>query len=103
MSALPSSPLLLCETVIPSPSTPCAGVFALAAQATWENQRVTNTWETPECGVLSGFQPGPAFSLSVLAWVLCLINIILRLLGRKYYRDDAAIVDEGPSYVAQPL
>lgn len=65
---------------------------------------MTNKWETPECGVLSGFRPGPAFALSVLAWVLCLINIILRLLGRKYYKDDAtAIVEEGPSYIAQPL
>jgi hypothetical protein len=58
----------------------------LVSQAIWANQGRTSKHLTPSCGEVT-FHFGPAFALATLVWILCAINIVWRLIFRRYFKD----------------
>lgn len=68
------------------------GLFALIAQAIWAQQKNTHTFFSESCGkiYMDGKRDfGDSFGLATLTWVLCVINIIIRLVFRRQFKESS--------------
>lgn len=65
----------------------------MISQAIWAQQHKTHQLLSATCGKIY-FHIGGAFGLAAVAWILCVLNILLRVIGRKAYRDEASFQQE---------